>query len=58
MNRVLSIASSLLLVLLGVAVFRSESSATIINVPGDYTTIQEAVDSSSAGDTVLVQPNT
>jgi parallel beta-helix repeat protein len=32
--------------------------ATIINVPADYSTIQMAIDSSSNGDTVLVQPNT
>ncbi len=32
--------------------------ATIINVPGDYSTIQTGIDSSSVGDTVLVQPGT
>jgi hypothetical protein len=31
-------------------------SATIINVPGDYGTIQGGIEVSSAGDTVLVQP--
>ncbi|UCC78982.1 MAG: right-handed parallel beta-helix repeat-containing protein [Candidatus Zixiibacteriota bacterium] len=30
--------------------------ATVINVPGDYPTIQQGVDASSGGDTVLVQP--
>ena len=33
-------------------------SATIINVPGDTALIQDAINSSSNGDTVLVQPNT
>jgi hypothetical protein len=32
--------------------------ATIINVPDDYQTIQEGIDASSDGDTVLVQPGT
>ncbi len=34
------------------------ASATIINVPGDYPTIQQGIDASSDGDTVLVQPGT
>jgi parallel beta-helix repeat protein len=34
------------------------SWATIINVPGDYSTIQTAISASIEGDTVLVQPNT
>ncbi len=34
------------------------ASATIINIPGDYFTIQEGIDASSDGDTVLVQPGT
>ncbi|MCD4734525.1 MAG: hypothetical protein K8R53_00650 [Bacteroidales bacterium] len=29
-------------------------SAAIINVPGDYSTIQEGINAASAGDTVLV----
>jgi hypothetical protein len=32
------------------------SSATIINIPADYPTIQQGIDASSDGDTVLVQP--
>jgi len=34
------------------------ANATIINIPGDYPTIQEGIDHSSDGDTVLVQPDT
>ncbi|MCK4256394.1 T9SS type A sorting domain-containing protein [candidate division WOR-3 bacterium] len=33
-------------------------SATVINIPDDYSTIQEGIDASSDGDTVLVQPDT
>lgn len=32
--------------------------ATIINIPDDYPTIQEGIDASTDGDTVLVQPGT
>ncbi len=32
--------------------------AAIINIPADYLTIQEGIDSSTDGDTVLVQPGT
>ncbi len=32
--------------------------ATVINVPGDYPTIQQGIDASVDGDTVLVQPGT
>jgi parallel beta-helix repeat protein len=31
--------------------------STVINVPGDYPTIQQGIDASSDGDTVLVQPD-
>jgi len=34
------------------------SSATIINIPADYPTIQQGIDASVNGDTVLVQPGT
>ncbi len=34
------------------------ASATIINVPDDYPTIQQGIDASLDGDTVLVQPGT
>lgn len=33
-------------------------SAAVIHVPGDYSTIQTAIDSASYGDTVLVDPGT
>ena len=33
-------------------------SATIINIPDDYETIQQGIDASTDGDTVLVQPGT
>jgi len=33
-------------------------SATTINIPADYTTIQGGIDASANGDTVLVQPGT
>ncbi len=34
------------------------ASAVIINIPGDYPTIQEGIDAAQNGDTVLVQPGT
>ncbi|MCP4632365.1 MAG: T9SS type A sorting domain-containing protein [candidate division Zixibacteria bacterium] len=36
----------------------SSANARIIDVPDEYSTIQEGIDASSDGDTVLVQPNT
>ncbi len=41
-----------------VAVAFVSVSAAIINIPDDYPTIQEGIDASSDGDTVLVQPDT
>ncbi len=43
--------------ILGVGLFLT-ASATIINIPGDYPTIQQGIDASTDGDTVLVQPGT
>ncbi len=44
--------------LLLTAIIRLPAFATIINIPDDYPTIQEGIDSSTDGDTVLVQPGT
>jgi len=41
----------------GFLLFPLTVCATIINIPNDYPTIQEGIDASSDGDTVLVQPN-
>lgn len=41
-----------------VAITFMSASATIINIPDDYPTIQEGIDASADGDTVLVQPGT
>ena len=41
-----------------VAITFVSASATIINVPDDYPTIQQGIDASTDGDTVLVQPGT
>lgn len=44
--------------LLGVSLlFIAHVSATIINIPDDYPTIQEGIDHGGEGDTVLVQPD-
>ncbi|UCE65889.1 MAG: T9SS type A sorting domain-containing protein, partial [Candidatus Zixiibacteriota bacterium] len=41
-----------------ISVVAASSSATIINIPADYPTIQQGIDASDDGDTVLVQPGT
>src|SRR4051794_25493888 len=41
-----------------VALAHPASAATVRNVPGPYATIQAAINASSSGDTVLVQPGT
>ncbi|MCP4633094.1 MAG: DUF1565 domain-containing protein [candidate division Zixibacteria bacterium] len=48
----------ILVIFLALLFFTSFVNATIINVPLDYTLIQDAINASSDGDTVLVQPNT
>ncbi|MFQ5870003.1 MAG: right-handed parallel beta-helix repeat-containing protein [Candidatus Zixiibacteriota bacterium] len=45
------------IVVLAVFLFPLIVGATIINIPDDYDTIQEGINASSDGDTVLVQPN-
>ena len=39
-------------------ILASEAYAMIINIPADYPTIQQGIDASNNGDTVLVQPGT
>jgi predicted outer membrane repeat protein len=41
-----------------ILILTTMSSATIINVPGDYSTIQGGLNAAVQGDTVLVQPGT
>jgi outer membrane protein assembly factor BamB len=50
MKRSIVIAAVLLLV--------SGAFGAVLSVPGDYTTIQSAIDASVAGDTVLISPGT
>lgn len=40
------------------SLFYLHAEAFIIHVPGDYTTIQGAINASSNGDTILVEPGT
>ena len=46
------------LIALLIAVMLASASATIINIPEDYATIQAGIDASNNGDTVLVSPGT
>ena len=52
MNRIIALMTVF------VAVAFLPAAATIINIPDDYPTIQEGIDASIDGDTVLVQPGT
>ena len=47
---------TIMVIVILISVFISSVGATIINIPGDYPAIQAGIDSSSNGDTVLVQP--
>ncbi|TKJ40814.1 hypothetical protein CEE37_07570 [candidate division LCP-89 bacterium B3_LCP] len=44
--------------IIGILAYAGFASATIINVPVDYDTIQVAIDNAIVGDTILVQPGT
>ncbi|MCP4582622.1 MAG: T9SS type A sorting domain-containing protein [candidate division Zixibacteria bacterium] len=46
------------LIILIVVTIAANTAATIIDIPYDYPTIQQGIDASSDGDTVLVQPGT
>jgi predicted outer membrane repeat protein len=48
----------LALTLTAITAYNFPAFATIINIPVDYETIQEGINASSGGDTVLVQPGT
>jgi len=48
----------LLIILIAGIVFGTEAHGEIINVPDDFTTIQQAIDNAVDGDTVLVAPGT
>jgi parallel beta-helix repeat protein len=48
---------SYLLTLIIIILLNFNSSATIINIPADYPTIQQGIDASTDGDTVLVEPS-
>ena len=43
---------------MAIAAFSGAAAADIINVPGDFPTIQEAIDAAMDGDEVVVQPGT
>ena len=47
-----------LLILAVFIILPAAGTAAIINVPGDYPTIQQAIDAAAGGDTVLVAPGT
>ncbi len=47
-----------LILTIPIALVWLNASATIINIPDDYPTIQEGIDASTDGDTVLVHPGT
>jgi len=51
--------TKMLIIVMGILfLFTGILSATIINIPNDYPTIQQGIDASQDADTVLVQPGT
>ncbi|PLX03482.1 MAG: hypothetical protein C0595_06995, partial [Marinilabiliales bacterium] len=44
--------------ILAILIFTNFLSAQIINIPADYSTIQQGIDSANVGDTILVAPGT
>jgi hypothetical protein len=52
------VKSACIFSLAAVMFFSFPVSATIINIPDDYAHIQQGINASSAGDTILVQPGT
>ena len=46
----------LILLLFVISLASLNLKSQIINIPDDFTTIQEGIDAANAGDTVLVQP--
>ena len=57
-RKVFSILFALVLALSLVLVPAAPAAAATINVPGDYSTIQAAIDAASAGDTIIVAAGT
>jgi hypothetical protein len=56
-KRSMSARYATVLVLLAVMGVAGPASAATINVPGDYATIQEAINAAADGDTILVAPS-
>ncbi|TET81976.1 hypothetical protein E3J38_02975, partial [candidate division TA06 bacterium] len=54
--RSLNQISNKLLVAFVILLLGIEAAASVLNVPSDYPTIQEAIDAASRGDTVKVGP--
>ena len=56
MNRIFTIIKCSIII--SAFIFSGKISATIVNVPGDHSTIQAGITAASTGDTVLVQSGT
>ena len=57
-RKIFSVLFALVLVVSFSLVMAVPAMADTINVPGDYTTIQAAIDAAQTGETVLVAPGT